>query len=158
MKSKILSFIPLLSFMVIVFLFSNAPADNSEKTSMGVTKTIINIISNNNSNNIDERVELLDPIIRKIAHFSLYIVGGLCIMLHLNTYKLNEKQLFIYSMYFIIIYAFSDEIHQYFVPGRGMLLTDVLIDSLGGTVGISFFMCVEKIIKRSNKLEIHKEV
>ena len=37
------------------------------------------------------------------------------------------------------VYAISDEVHQYFIEGRGPHLKDVLIDSAGAFVGISLF-------------------
>ena len=154
MKKKIINIIPLITFMIVVFLFSNEPVEQSDNTSKEVTETIINITNFDNSNDInEERIELLNPRIRKIAHFALYTIGGLCIMLYINTYDLSKRKLITYSMYFIIFYACSDEIHQYFVPGRGMLLSDVLIDSLGGAVGISFFMLLKKLRRNfiSNK-------
>ena len=42
---------------------------------------------------------------------------------------------------FVLIYAISDEVHQYFVPGRAMALRDVLIDFSGG-----FTACLVEII------------
>lgn len=35
-----------------------------------------------------------------------------------------------------VLYAVSDEIHQYFVPGRACMLTDVGFDSAGAIFGI----------------------
>ena len=39
-----------------------------------------------------------------------------------------------------LLYAFSDEIHQYFVLGRNCSIRDVLIDSIGV---ISFYIFVK---------------
>jgi VanZ family protein len=35
-----------------------------------------------------------------------------------------------------LLYAVSDEIHQYFIPGREMRAFDVFIDSLGVIAGL----------------------
>ncbi len=40
----------------------------------------------------------------------------------------------------VVLYAIVDEIHQSVVPGRSPLLTDVVIDALGGLVGIAAVM------------------
>lgn len=37
------------------------------------------------------------------------------------------------------IYGFSDEIHQYFVPGRSAEALDLLADGLGAFIGAAFF-------------------
>jgi VanZ family protein len=39
----------------------------------------------------------------------------------------------------------SDEIHQIFVPGRGPLVTDVLIDSVAGVLGIVLFYGLSRL-------------
>ncbi len=49
-----------------------------------------------------------------------------------------------------IIYATSDEIHQYFVPGRACMIEDVFIDTLGVMLGISLILLGKKIIKKEN--------
>ena len=46
------------------------------------------------------------------------------------------KKTGILSFLFSVIYAFSDEFHQTFVPGRDGNIVDVLIDSSGALVGI----------------------
>ena len=45
-------------------------------------------------------------------------------------------QKILYSQIFVTIYAMSDEFHQYFIPGRAALVTDVMIDSIGGLFGM----------------------
>ncbi len=32
-------------------------------------------------------------------------------------------------------YAFSDELHQLFIPGRNGAIADVFLDTIGGSVG-----------------------
>ena len=47
------------------------------------------------------------------------------------------------SATFALMYGATDELHQYFVPGRGAKLTDVLIDGGGiflATAVLAFFM------------------
>lgn len=36
-----------------------------------------------------------------------------------------------------VLYAASDELHQYFVPGRAALVGDVVIDALGILPGVA---------------------
>ena len=40
------------------------------------------------------------------------------------------------------LYAVTDEIHQYFVPGRSGEITDVLIDSIGCLIGVMIMSIV----------------
>ena len=43
------------------------------------------------------------------------------------------------------IYALSDEIHQFFVPGRTCAFRDVLIDTIGGVTSILVLYIFSKI-------------
>ena len=52
------------------------------------------------------------------------------------------------SFVFCVLYAISDEVHQYFVPGRAMMATDVLIDSIGAILGCLLFFAVKRYIVR----------
>ena len=45
------------------------------------------------------------------------------------------------------VYAIIDEIHQYFIPGRSSMITDVGIDTLGVITGVIIYLCALKIIK-----------
>lgn len=43
------------------------------------------------------------------------------------------------------LYALSDEIHQYFIPGRGSKFTDTLFDLIGIILGIFFFKFINQL-------------
>ncbi|WDC84212.1 VanZ family protein [Caloramator sp. mosi_1] len=59
---------------------------------------------------------------------------GILTYTYLKHTKTNNK--FLIAFLICFVYAASDEFHQYFVPGRGPRVKDVLIDSLGAIVGI----------------------
>ena len=142
--------IPALIWMIIVFLFSNENADNSLNRSTNVSKEIVNIITYERNIEEEEKqqiVDEVDPIVRKIAHFTLYTIGGICIILYINTYKIQEKWKIIIAICFGAIYAYTDELHQFFVSGRSMLITDVFIDTMGVITGVCFFLTIKEIIK-----------
>ena len=73
-----------------------------------------------------------DYILRKVLHASEYfILTALLYRAFKGSFRLNERRIFIYSALFSFLYAVSDEIHQYFIPGRYCSVGDVLIDSIG---------------------------
>lgn len=78
-----------------------------------------------------------DFILRKIAHITEYAILSILLT---NAFfsTTNLKEFRIYSLSFIlsVVYAISDELHQYFVPGRCFSITDILIDGIGAIVGI----------------------
>ena len=68
-------------------------------------------------------------------------------MAFFETYKLKELDKLGFSLIIGIVYASSDEIHQCFTPGRGPLLTDVIIDTMGIFLGILLVMLILKLHK-----------
>lgn len=136
-------------WMIIVFIFSSQPADTSQNTSLNLTKRIVNVFFNNKSSIEKEQItEKLDPYIRKLAHYTLYAIGGILIANYINTYNIKDKNKIIYSICIGATYACTDEFHQLFVEGRSGQLTDVLIDSLGVATGVCIFLCVITIFKK----------
>ena len=136
-------------WMIIVFKFSSQPADTSQNTSLNLTKRIVNVFFNNKSSTEKEQItDKLDPYIRKLAHFTLYAIGGILIANYINTYNIKDKNKIIYSICIGATYACTDEFHQLFVEGRSGQLTDVLIDSLGVAIGVCIFLCVITILKK----------
>ena len=60
----------------------------------------------------------------------------------------NTKRRGLFAWLLAILYAVSDEYHQYFVPGRQASVWDVLIyDNLGAAIG----MLIATIISKVNK-------
>ena len=132
---KQLSIILVLIWMIIIFIMSSFNAEDSANQS----NFIVNIISN--IFNI-ENVKLLSLIIRKLAHFTEYLILG-TLVINMFT-KNNAKKTYLLSILLCIIYAISDEIHQIFVPGRACQLKDILIDSVGSITGIYLFKLLKK--------------
>lgn len=67
----------------------------------------------------------------------------------MNLFDKTDEQKMLYSIIIGIIYATTDEIHQYFIPGRSMSILDVFIDTLGLCTGIVIFLILyNSIIKR----------
>lgn len=64
-----------------------------------------------------------------LLHFTLYFFYGLVIFLFF-------RNLF-FSSIFGILYGLSDEIHQYFVPGRSCDPVDFLVDSIAVLVSMA---------------------
>lgn len=105
----------------------------------------------------DSIVEGLQFIVRKGAHFTAYaILGGLCFanLRSLNKFKLKSN--FLIALVISALYAASDELHQYFVPGRSCEFRDVMIDSCGALTGIIVVIIFSKIIQKLNKIKRDK--
>lgn len=127
--------------MIIIFLLSNQKAQDSKQLSNSfITKTIINIYEMKHGKITEEKkVEIKENysfIVRKTAHFTIYLVLGLLVSLVLIGKNLNIKQIIIYGVLICMAYAITDEIHQIFVSGRSGEIRDIIVDTCGSTVGI----------------------
>lgn len=87
-----------------------------------------------------------DFMLRKIAHILEYLI--LTFFLYRafrGSFKINPLRLFIYPVFLSSLYAISDEVHQYFVPGRMCAFNDVLIDAIGI---LGFYIIIKIFAKR----------
>ena len=89
----------------------------------------------------------ISHIIRKTAHFTIYAALGFFSSLTAGRRKIFSKSS-LGIVLFCFAYAVSDEIHQYFVPGRACMFTDMLIDTGGGIAGMGLSFAAMKIFRR----------
>ena len=138
----------LIAIFVTIFGFSNQNSETSSGLSQKVTNFVVEFVPSikNMPEKQKEQAEYrIEKIIRKIAHYSIYTLVGILLMSLMITYKLKELDRIAVSLIIGVIYASTDEIHQVFVPGRGPLITDVILDSMGVLTGIFIVMLVLKI-------------
>lgn len=130
-------------WMLIVFKLSAEPSVASENTSGGIVNIVIRLIYKDTIISQD-KIDNISFIVRKLAHFSLYTLGGFLIT---NYMRLNNlKRHMFYSALIGICYAITDEIHQLFVDGRSCELRDIGIDSCGIITGIVLFYILNKLV------------
>lgn len=144
-QQKLISTILLLSWMVIIFLMSarNADVSTSDSNRIGtMIAMMIRLVEPSFST--AELVESLDHAIRKTAHMSEYMILAMLLMNCLQAYGIKHRPEGGYAMAIGALYALTDEVHQYFVPGRSCQLSDVLIDSVGVFLGVCLFSIIIK--------------
>ena len=137
-------------WMATVFYLSGEISDVSSNTSGNTIRAILSGMPwlYQSPEEKEALVEILQPIARKIAHFSLYMVGGILIGLWIQEHSLSEERKIMLSIIIGFLHSVSDEIHQFFVPGRAGLVIDVMIDTLGIAVGVIFIFMIIKIKNR----------
>ncbi|GAB6168553.1 VanZ family protein [Clostridium carnis] len=138
-SKKMISWSMLLIWMGIIFLMSHQPGEISSNQSELVLKVFAFFGINLNS----YFGELATLVIRKTAHFTEYLILFLLVYRVLCLYILNSKAR-IYAIAFVFLYACTDELHQYFIPGRAMAFKDVLIDTTGGIIGFIFISIINR--------------
>lgn len=152
MKKVYLKRIIYLSLLIftfcLIFKFSSQNGSSSKGLSALVMQKIASILPISTQSKEDVAV-VCEPILRKIAHFSIYAMVGIWSILLFNTFNIIEKNKIIFSVVIGFIYACTDETHQYFVPNRGATFGDVLLDTIGVCFGVLFIL--QFIIIKNNK-------
>lgn len=141
---KVIYSILIVLWMSVIFCLSNQPAIDSTELSDGfISNTIGNVykIFNKNisSDELNEiKVKYTHPV-RKMAHFTIYMILGILITLLVREYNVSFNKCLFISLLVCLLYSISDEVHQLFVSGRSGEIRDVLIDTSGSFIGIFVF-------------------
>lgn len=152
---SIISWIPAVIMMIIIFLYSAKPAEVSEGTSTPIAKAVLNIFEYFfGTINHSVRTDWLDTanfIVRKTAHVTEYMVLTLCISWPLWIRKLRGIKLMVLAFVCSVAYAGTDEFHQLFVEGRSGSLRDVGIDAIGCAIGTILFWFLANLIEHKRR-------
>ena len=147
-----LSWLAMILWMVVVFLFSAQTDRQSGNLSGGIVRWFVALIYRGFDNfSMERQTAILESwhlLIRKGAHFSEYAVLA---MLIANALRSCGKLRWFLPVVISALYAVTDEIHQYFVPGRACRLLDVGIDTCGAIFGVAVFALGLAIMKRIKK-------
>lgn len=143
---RIISIIFVLAWMVTVFMLSHQIAEDSSKTSSNFITVIIKLFNKDIGQEQLETIMLkVETIVRKLAHFVLYTLGGMLITIMFINFKEYITKTKIASFLLGATYAITDEIHQLFIPGRSGEIRDVLIDSTGVLLGVFIIYLLMRI-------------
>lgn len=140
MKKIILTFLTVI-WLALIFFFSDAKGYDSQDVSDSfIDNTIVNICKffNKDLKEEDEKeiIEVTSYPVRKLAHFTEYLILGILVFLTFKEYGISY---FAYMAFvFCVFYACTDEIHQFFVSERSMSIFDCMIDSLGSLTSITY--------------------
>ena len=151
---KIIKAILIIIWMIVIFNFSNQGGTESSGTSSKVTKVIINVIVKDKEASDKQTMERIEKVVRKGAHYTIYTIGGFLIMNYTYSMDKTKKQKILGSLLFGAFYAATDELHQYFVPGRSARLFDVGLDTLGVLTGILIYLGVMALIDKLSRKHV----
>lgn len=161
-KNKIIFWILVIIWMIIIFIFSNMDTNESNNKSKGaISKVIDDTVQTTNGMGITDKhpsneklemiVEKLNIPFRKCMHASVFLILAILFINALKTSGLSINKCIILTILLCFIYACTDEFHQTFVEGRTGLFSDVLIDTAGSIVGCIFY-CSFYIFLKNKKI------
>lgn len=144
-------------WILVIFAFSAMNANSSTD----LTTIAINILTDIRANNsfIDNIFNKLTEnhqlfyIVRKMAHMFVFCMLEIIVFTLLKTIKLSTLKTSLLSILIVFLYACTDEFHQLFVSGRSGQFSDVMIDTLGGLIGLSISLILLSIKIFFNKLK-----
>jgi VanZ family protein len=139
MKRKYVNWFLVIGWMIVIFVFSSQAGDVSNENNKFVIY-VFNLFGMDLNSILGT---LSDFIVRKAAHFTEYFVLYILLYRAINTKRNGDIKGFIWPILIVFLYACTDEFHQAFVPGRGPLFRDVLVDTSGGlTAFLVTYICV----------------
>lgn len=154
MMRKIILWILVIACMGAIFFFSSQEATESSELSTGFIASIISFFNVREVFSDSEILEIsiaFDNIVRIGAHFAIYGILGFLIALLLGEYKVIGIKQLSYSVICSVLYSFTDEIHQSFVPGRSAQISDIITDFFGALSGAAFAVMISMIVRKLKK-------
>lgn len=144
-------------WMAVIFCYSAQNADESSEESNAIGMLVGRIVySDFNAWPKEEQIAFAEKWsypIRKTAHMTEYAILGFLLVGAMANPRRRSQSIFLMAFLVAVLYAASDEFHQYFVPGRACRLTDVGFDSAGAAVGVlvgGFFWRMKQWMKQCN--------
>ncbi len=119
---------PLLLYMAVIFALSSIPDDSSFS---------------------GPALLLAYPNLNNVLHIPLFAGLTLLCLRYLHAAGFEWRRAELYTACGIFAFAFSDELHQYFVPGRFASITDLLLDAFGIALAIWWSRRTRTGFKRS---------
>ena len=141
-----------LGIMVLIFLLSSQPGTQSG----ALSEQVLNRVEQSGTADVLIPVWFsanLQANVRKWAHVYIYAALGVSMMVTAITWAWGRTlpRCGIMAALACTAFAASDEFHQFFVPGRAMLATDVGVDALGFVPGILLAGFVAWWVRRCRK-------
>ena len=163
-RKRIIYGVLVLLVMGLIFLFSSETADESAKISGGLTEALArgffpDWFLPENAAELSDHLSQFEYLIRKIAHFSEYLLLGGLLSLFFGTFDLRQLLRLFLAFLTGTVYATTDEFHQHFVAGRAMQGFDILIDAAGVLTGVLIFSGISAMIvlNQYNKIKGRNE-
>ena len=139
---RIVAWALVLLWMGLIFYLSHQPIGESAQLSRRVTGVVIEIVDKVAPDAVWTPSQI-SHFVRKSSHFLAYLMLGLLVsnaLMEGDDSRYNRRRrTWLIALGICVLYAMSDEFHQYFVPGRGAQVADVLLDSAGALTGIAMF-------------------
>ena len=94
-----------------------------------------------------------DILVEKGGHMAGYALLAVSYLHALNNVQAIKPIRFVAAFCLTVLYAISDEWHQGFTPGRTPSFLDVIIDGVGGLIGIALWYLIQTYVVARQKAD-----
>ena len=147
MLKKTVKFILIILVMFVIFSFSSDNSkESSKKSDKLITKVTEIVLKRKLSSNEEKKyINKYVVIVRKTAHFIIYLTLGILVLSFIREFRCLDYKSLVIAIIICFLYACSDEFHQLFVSGRSGEIKDVLLDTIGASLGCLIYNKFNKI-------------
>lgn len=135
------AWVAMLAWMAVIFWFSAQTASESSALSGGLIQQVAQVVTPGFEELPAEEqtavVESWQTVVRKAGHMAEYAVLGVLSWITMSFHIPPPWRRAGVAAGIGLFYAITDEVHQFFVPGRGPGVLDVGIDFVGVCLGIA---------------------
>ena len=132
-KSTVYYWAPVWFWMIAIFVASSIPSVEIQQSEIVGTLT------------------MSSPLLANQVTIHLTEYGILSLLLYrliLHTRMIHPAKIWFFAVVLSVLYGISDELHQFFVPGRYSELMDLSYDAMGAIFGASFALLATNVINR----------
>ena len=146
---KILLIITSIIWISFIAFNTSQNGQVSNNATVSIAEKIVNKLQDvfseseeNTNTNGSELIKKVNKYIRKFAHGFEFLVLAIIISSILYSFNIKNREVIIYTLFFVLLYAVIDEFRQIYIPGRNSNVKDIVIDFIGGIGGVIIFQCV----------------
>lgn len=135
-RNRLWRYAPLVAWMAVIF-FASTEALSASNSGLAV-KSLLKWLFPNIT---ETEVAAIHSLVRKAGHFTEYAILALLAARAFSgsAHERLRRRWFAVALGLIVLYAFSDEFHQSFVPSRTDSVYDSFIDISGGLAALLFY-------------------
>ena len=150
--SKVLLWSLVLLVMAVIYGLSAQTSTESNALSGKTIRVIADLLLPGFDDlSVEQQAQLVrewQNTVRKTAHLTIYMMLGTVTMLALLQHEIGRRSRVVGALGISVAYAISDEVHQFFVSGRGPQVSDVFVDGMGALIGVCLVLIILKLVSK----------
>ena len=146
-----LSWLLVFLWMGFIFFMSAQDSTNSSAYSRPIAESVVKFqvkyhITQDHGYTALQYLNEVESTVRKIAHSTIFFILSVLVSMSLLLSDIKRSRVLFISIALSLLYAFIDEFHQFFVPGRASEMADILLDMLGILLGTVLTLTIASVV------------